>query len=92
MPLRVEQGAVVVPQRAVIEIQGTFNLAVVGADSTVEIRPVQVGTRAGTEWVVTSGVVPGEQIVVEGVQKVRQGSKVRPTAAPATRPDSAGAR
>ena len=92
VPFRVDKNAAVVPQRAVIELQGTYNLAVIGADSTVEIRQVQVGTRAGNEWVVTSGVVPGEQIVVEGVQKARQGSKVRPVAATAARPDTAGAR
>ena len=93
VPLRVEKSAVVVPQRAIQEIQGTYNVAVVNADSTIEIRPVTVTHRVGDEWVIGSGLTAGERIVVEGLQKVRQGAKVRPVEAGAAAPgDSAGAR
>lgn len=93
VPFRLERNAVVVPQRAVLEIQGTYNVAVVGADSTVEVRPVQATHRVGSDWVIASGLAPGERIVLEGIQKVRQGTKVRPGAAPAPAPaDTAGAR
>jgi membrane fusion protein (multidrug efflux system) len=93
VPLRIEKNAVVVPQRAVQELQGTYNVAVVNADSTIEIRPVQVTHRVGGEWVVGSGLTAGERIVVEGLQKVRAGAKVVPLPAEApARPDSAGVR
>ena len=68
--------AVVVPQRAVQEVQGKHQLAVVGKDDTIEIRPVKVGPKSGGDWVIESGIEPGERVVVEGVQKVRPGVKV----------------
>jgi membrane fusion protein (multidrug efflux system) len=71
-------GALLVPQRAVIELQGTFQLAVVGSDNKVNVRIVKVGERVGTEWIIDSGVKAGELVVVEGVQKVRDGSSVNP--------------
>ena len=71
-------GALLVPQRAVVELQGNFELAVVGADNKVNIRLVKVGERVGNEWIIDSGVKLGEIIVVEGVQKVRDGSLVNP--------------
>jgi membrane fusion protein (multidrug efflux system) len=88
VPLRLEKNAVVIPQRAIQELQGTYNVAVVRADSTVEIRPVQATYRVGDEWVISSGLASGEQIVVEGLQKVRSGVKVRPAAAAAAKADS----
>lgn len=82
------KGALLAPQRAVTEIQGRYMVAVVGADNKVEVRPVQVGERIGAEWVIDQGLKPGEQVVAEGVQKVRPGMTVttRPFAAekPAT--------
>jgi RND family efflux transporter MFP subunit len=71
-------GALLVPQRAVVELQGTFQLAVVGSDNKVSVRIVKVGERVGTEWIIDSGVKAGEMVVVEGVQKVREGSPVSP--------------
>lgn len=68
--------AAVVPQRAVQEVQGKHQLAVVGKDDTIEIRPVKVGPKSGGNWVIESGIEPGERVVVEGVQKVRPGVKV----------------
>lgn len=70
------KNAVVVPQRAVSEIQGTYQLAVVGADGKAEIRPVQVGPRTGTDWVITKGLKAGEKVIVEGIQKVKSGAPV----------------
>jgi membrane fusion protein (multidrug efflux system) len=93
VPLRIEKSAVVVPQRAIQEVQGTYNVAVVNADSTIEIRPVTVTHRVGDEWVIGTGLTAGERIVIEGLQKVRQGAKVAPAEAPAAaKSDSAGAR
>ena len=71
-------GALLVPQRAVIELQGTYQLAVVGSDNKVNVRIVTVGERVGNQWIVDSGVKPGETVIVEGVQKVRDGSTVTP--------------
>jgi len=71
-------GALLVPQRAVIELQGSFQLAVVGGDNKVNVRIVKVGERVGTEWIIDSGVKKGEMVVVEGVQKVRDGVSVNP--------------
>jgi membrane fusion protein (multidrug efflux system) len=71
-------GALLVPQRAVVELQGTFQLAVVGSDNKVNVRIVKVGERVGTEWIIDSGVKPGEMVIVEGVQKVRDGASVNP--------------
>ena len=71
-------GAILVPQRAVSELQGIYNVAVVGGDDTVEIRMVTPAQRIGTLWVVDSGLKAGERIVVEGLQRVRPGVKVKP--------------
>jgi membrane fusion protein, multidrug efflux system len=70
--------ALVVPQRAVQEVQGNHQVAVVGADDTVDIRAVKVGPRYEGLWVITDGVKPGERVVAEGLQKVRTGAKVHP--------------
>jgi hypothetical protein len=66
-----------VPQKAVSELQGTYQLAVVGADNKVSIRAIKVGERVGPEWIVESGVKLGEQVIVEGLQKVQNGSTVK---------------
>src|SRR5580704_18131447 len=71
-------GALLVPQRAVVELQGSFQLAVVGSDNKVNVRMVKVGERVGSEWIIDSGVKKGDIVVVEGVQKVRDGSTVNP--------------
>lgn len=72
----VRKGALLVPQRAVTEMQGTYLVAVVDAASKVHIRPVKMGRRFGQDWVVEEGLHPDERIVVEGVQKVREGVPV----------------
>jgi membrane fusion protein, multidrug efflux system len=70
--------AILVPQRSVSELQGVYNVAVVGGDDTVEVRMVKPGERIGTLWVVDSGLKAGDRVVVDGVQKVRPGVKVKP--------------
>jgi RND family efflux transporter MFP subunit len=69
--------ALLVPQRAVSELQGTFQVAVVGDGNKVNLRSVKVGDRVGTMWIIQDGVKPGELVITEGLQKVRDGSVVR---------------
>jgi membrane fusion protein (multidrug efflux system) len=76
--MRTEKGALLVPQRAVGELQGSFQVAVVEADNTVKIRTVKVGGRFGEMWVISEGLKPGEKVVAEGTQKVGNGVKVTP--------------
>lgn len=78
-----EERAVLVPQKAVQEVLGQYFLAVVGEGDTVENRPVQLGVRQGSEWLVKGGVKAGERIVVEGLLKAHPGSKVKPVPVPA---------
>jgi membrane fusion protein (multidrug efflux system) len=76
--------AIIVPEKSLIQVQGTYSVAVVGDDNKVQVRRVEVGPNAGTQRVVTSGVKPGERIIVEGLQKANDGSTVNPQPAPAT--------
>jgi membrane fusion protein, multidrug efflux system len=76
--IRVQQGALLVPQRAVSELQGGYQVAIVDGENKVNIRTVTVGDRVGSEWVVSDGLKPGERVVAEGVQKVRPGMLVNP--------------
>lgn len=73
------KGALLVPQRAVNELQGRFQVAVVGPDNKVEIRNVRPGSRFGDLWEIDEGLKPGERVVAEGIQKVKQGMVVSPT-------------
>ena len=73
----IRNGALLVPQKAVTELQGTYQLAVVNADNKVSIRAVKVGARVGPLWIVENGVKPGELVIVEGLQKVQNGSTVK---------------
>ncbi|HSE89907.1 MAG TPA: efflux RND transporter periplasmic adaptor subunit [Candidatus Binatia bacterium] len=72
----VKEGALLVPQRAVQELQGLFSVMVVKTDNTVEQRMVKAGERVGNSWILDSGVKPGEKVIVEGIQKVQPGIKV----------------
>ena len=78
--VRVQNDALLVPQRAVSELQGSYQVAVVDGESKVNIRAIQVGPQVGNEWIVLSGLKPGERVVAEGVQKVRAGMQVNPKA------------
>jgi RND family efflux transporter MFP subunit len=75
--VRTQNGALLVPQRAVIELQGSHQVAVVGSDNKVSFRPVTVADRVGKMWIVTEGLKAGEHVVVEGLQKVRDGAAVK---------------
>jgi membrane fusion protein (multidrug efflux system) len=79
----VKKGALLVPQRAVTELQNLYSLAVVGAGNKVEFRNVKVGPRVDGLWLIEEGLKPGEKVVVEGLQKVRDGMVVSPKAAAA---------
>lgn len=76
--LTTARGALLVPQRAVGDLQGTRQIAVVDSDNVVNIRAVQVGDTVGDQWIVSEGIKPHERVVVEGLQKVRQGMRVAP--------------
>jgi RND family efflux transporter MFP subunit len=76
--IRTEQQALLVPQRAVSELQGGYQVAVLDADNKVNIRLVTVGPQVDRRWVIAGGLNPGERVVVEGVQKVRTGVRVNP--------------
>jgi membrane fusion protein (multidrug efflux system) len=73
-----KRGALLVPQRAVSELQGNYQVAVVDADNKVSVRPVKVGDRVGLFWVIEEGLRPGERVVAEGVQKVQPDAVVKP--------------
>jgi membrane fusion protein (multidrug efflux system) len=72
----VKEGAVLVPQLAVQEIQGLYSVMIVKPDSTVEQRMVKAGERVGNLWIIDSGLKPGEKVIVEGLQKVKPGVQV----------------
>ena len=72
------KGALLVPQRAVTELQGNYQVAVVGSDNKVSIRPVKVGERVDTQWIIDEGLKPGENVVAEGIQQVKAGITVNP--------------
>jgi membrane fusion protein (multidrug efflux system) len=75
--VKTHAGALLVPQRAVTELQGGYQVAVVGEGNKINIRPVTVGERIGSMWIV-DGVKPGETVVVEGLTKIKDGSPVNP--------------
>lgn len=79
------KGALLVPQRAVNELQGRYQAGVVKPDNRVSIRNVEVGDRTGSFWIINSGLQPGDRVVTEGLAKVRDGVVVNP------KPDPAGA-
>jgi membrane fusion protein (multidrug efflux system) len=76
--IRTETGALLVPQQAVTQLQTKYQVAIVNSDNTVDIRIVNPGERIGTHWIINEGLKPGDRVIVEGLQKVRQGMKVEP--------------
>src|ERR1700741_2722132 len=72
-------GALLVPQAAVNQQQGTYQVTVVGADNRAQLRTVEVGPRVGTLWVITTGLKPGERVVAVGADKAKEGELVNPT-------------
>jgi membrane fusion protein (multidrug efflux system) len=81
--MEVRRGAILIPQRAVNELQGIYQVAVVGTDDIAEVRPVKVGARLGTMWMIDEGIRAGERVVVEGFSRVKDGERVTPKPAPA---------
>lgn len=77
-PLELHQGALLVPQRAVSEMQDRHQVAVVTPDNKVEFRTVATGERVGSQWIVTQGLASGEQVIAEGLQKLEAGASVHP--------------
>ena len=75
--VEVQKGALLVPQRAVHDLQGVHQVAVVRADDTVDVRTVKTDTRVGSMWVIAEGLKPGERVIIEGGDRVRNGQKVR---------------
>jgi len=75
---RIDKGALLVPQRAVTDVQGKYLVGVVGTDNKVNIRPVTVGEKVGAMWIISEGLKPGDRIVAEGTQKIRDGIVVNP--------------
>jgi membrane fusion protein (multidrug efflux system) len=75
---QIRDGALLVPQRAVSELQGSNQVAVVGPDNKVSIRTVQVGERVDSMWVINKGLSVGDRVIAEGVQKIKEGSVVTP--------------
>jgi membrane fusion protein (multidrug efflux system) len=76
--IETQHGALLVPQQAVSELQGSHQVAVVGSDNKVSIQPVTLGDTFGAQWLVRDGVKPGQRVIAEGLQKVRQGMTVNP--------------
>jgi RND family efflux transporter MFP subunit len=74
----IQRGALLVPQKAIIDLQGARQIAVVDSSNRVAIRTVTLGETAGGDWIVREGAKPGERVVVEGLQKIRQGMLVDP--------------
>jgi len=71
-------GGLLVQQRAVKELQGTYQVAVIGDENKVALRNVTPGPRIGSLWLIDDGLMPGEMVVVEGLLKVRDGMEVTP--------------
>ena len=75
------QDAILIPQRCVMEIQGLYNVFVVDASNKVQTREIKVGSKVGSLWLITEGLKPGEKVVFEGLQKIKDGITVNPTIA-----------
>ena len=73
-----KKNALLLPQSAVMELQGSYQVAVVGSDNRWSMRSVKPGERVGAMWVIDEGLKPGEQAIVEGMQKLREGMAIVP--------------
>jgi membrane fusion protein (multidrug efflux system) len=76
--VRTQKGALLIPQAAVTDLQGSYQVDVVGGDDKISIRPVKVGDRVGTKWIIQDGLQPGERVVAQGQQTLRPGTTVQP--------------
>jgi RND family efflux transporter MFP subunit len=75
---QIQKGALLIPQRAVTELQGGYQVAVLDGENKVNIQPVEVGERFGTQWIIQKGLKPGDRVIVEGAQEVHPGMRVNP--------------
>ena len=76
--VRTQKGALLIPQAAVTDLQGSYQVDVVGGDDKISIRPVKVGNRVGTKWIIQDGLKPGERVIAQGQQTLRPGTTVQP--------------
>jgi membrane fusion protein, multidrug efflux system len=74
----VRHDALLIPQRAVSELQGSYQVAVVAPDNTVQIRTVELGPQIGSDWIITRGIKPNERVATEGVSSLKDGMRVSP--------------
>jgi membrane fusion protein (multidrug efflux system) len=79
--MQVVKDAIMIPQRCVMEIQGLHNVFVVDSNNMVQSRDIKVGKKVGSSWMITEGLKPGEKVVYEGLQRVKDGATVKATAA-----------
>jgi membrane fusion protein, multidrug efflux system len=77
--VQVVEDAIMIPQRCVMEIQGLHSVFVVDSNNTIQTRDIQVGNKVGSSWMITEGLKPGEKVVYEGLQKVKDGAIVNAT-------------
>jgi RND family efflux transporter MFP subunit len=76
--IRMQKDALLIPQRAVTELQGSYQVAVLDSENKVDIETVEIGDRFGTQWIIQKGLKPGDRVVAEGLQHVRAGMQVNP--------------
>jgi membrane fusion protein (multidrug efflux system) len=79
--IRTAKDAIMIPQRCVMEIQGLHNVFVVDSNNTIQSRAIKVGNKVGSSWMITEGLKPGEKVVYEGLQRVKEGVTVKATTA-----------
>ena len=84
---QVVKDAILIPQRSVMEIQGLHNVFMVSTDNKVATREIEVGAKIGSFWMITEGLKPGEKVIYEGLQKVKDGATVKATMADVTSMD-----
>jgi membrane fusion protein (multidrug efflux system) len=81
-----KQGAILVPQRAITELQGGYQVTIVDDQNTAHVRPVKVAEQIASDWIIEEGLKPGEHLIVEGLQQAKEGTVVNPK--PFTRPNA----
>ncbi|MCP4333209.1 MAG: efflux RND transporter periplasmic adaptor subunit [Gammaproteobacteria bacterium] len=79
--VQIVKDAILIPQRCVMEIQGLYSVFVVDSNNSVQTRDIEVGPKIGSAWMITKGLEPGEKVIYEGLQKVKEGSSVKTTVA-----------
>jgi membrane fusion protein (multidrug efflux system) len=73
-----KKDALLIPQRAIMELQGKYMVSVVGPDNKISIKPVKTGQQIDSLWIIEEGLTPGERVITEGLQKVKDGMTVNP--------------